>query len=246
MAEEIFFHYTSIKAANKIVHEGKILPSLAAHGDAIHGEGVYLTTLEPSLGEETIKNNNWDGRTATETNIEAYFEIQMPTNHVKRANDTRDIQVYEGSLKLSDYTWKLKNWHSDLLATQFFMVSSDGQSKVKQPESMGRYNLVNDIVMFKHVAEDEGRTFVYKNDAGTKYLYMNRFGKWCIGSIAGDISCNLRQKNDSARVYHSPPKTLPWQYYNVEDGGFVNDNTLKDSYLFFFFFFLSIIIFHNK
>ena len=25
------------------------------------GDGVFLTTLDPSLGKETVENNNWDG-----------------------------------------------------------------------------------------------------------------------------------------------------------------------------------------
>ena len=92
---------------------------------------------------------------------------------------------------------------------------------------MGRYNLVNDIVMFNDVGDNEERTFVFKNDAGTRYLCMNRFGNWCIGRTAGDNTYNLEQKNDSARFYHSPPKTLPWQYWNGDDGDFINDNILK-------------------
>ena len=61
MTEEFFYHYTTIQAAKVILLSGEILPSLAARGDAAHGDGVYLTTLEPRLGRETVKNNNWDG-----------------------------------------------------------------------------------------------------------------------------------------------------------------------------------------
>ena len=56
--------------ARSIIFQGEILPSLGENGDAIHGDGVYLTTLEPGQGEETIKNNNWDGVAATKTDIE--------------------------------------------------------------------------------------------------------------------------------------------------------------------------------
>ena len=45
MTEEYFYHYTTQKAAKDIFLSGKILPSLAANGDAAHGDGVYLTTL---------------------------------------------------------------------------------------------------------------------------------------------------------------------------------------------------------
>ena len=53
MTEEYFYHYTSEAAAKDIVLSGIISPSLAANGDAAHGDGVYLTTLDPRLGRET-------------------------------------------------------------------------------------------------------------------------------------------------------------------------------------------------
>ena len=93
MTEEFFYHYTTIEAAKVIFLSGKILPSLAAKGDAAHGDGVYLTTLEPRLGRDTIKNNNWDGLAGTrDRRVEAYFEICMPSSKVKRTKDKRDIQ----------------------------------------------------------------------------------------------------------------------------------------------------------
>ena len=61
MTEEYFYHYTSETAAIDIVLSGIISPSHAANGDAAHGDGVYLTTLDPRLGRETIKINKWDG-----------------------------------------------------------------------------------------------------------------------------------------------------------------------------------------
>ena len=47
MTEVYFYHYTTEDAARRIVREGEIFPSVAAGGDAVHGEGVYLTTLDP-------------------------------------------------------------------------------------------------------------------------------------------------------------------------------------------------------
>ena len=133
MAEEFFYHYTSKIVAKSIIRRGKILPvsdSLEANGDALHGEGVYLTTLEPGHGEEIIKHNKWGGVAATKTTIEVFFEILIPSSKVVRANDTRDIQVHKGPLQLSNYKWSLKNWDGQLLATQFFMVSSDGEQRL--------------------------------------------------------------------------------------------------------------------
>ena len=61
MTDEYFYHYTDKDAARDIFTSGKILPSLAANGNAVHGDGVFLTTLDPSLGKEIVENNNWDG-----------------------------------------------------------------------------------------------------------------------------------------------------------------------------------------
>ena len=182
MSEEYFYHYTSISAAKLIILAGKIRPSLEVNGDAVHGNGVYLTTLEPGYGEETIKHNNWDGVARTKTDIEAFFEILIPSSKVVRANDTRDIQVYKGPLKLSDYKWSLKNWDGQLLATQFFMVSSEGKAKEHQGCCMGRYTLVKDFV----TRQEEEICFVYKKDEGewSRYLY-NFVGDWFVGAIAG-------------------------------------------------------------
>ena len=224
MTEEFFYHYTSKKVAKSIIRKGKILPvsdSIEANGDVLHGEGVYLTTLEPGHGEEIIKHNKWGGVAATKTTIEVFFEIVIPSSNVVRANDTRDIQVHKGPLQLSNYKWSLKNWDGQLLATQFFMVSSDGGAKAHHSLCMGRYSIVRDIVM-----KQEGETtFVYKKDEGerSKYLY-NSDGNWVVGNVAGDTRCSLGQTNYGPKIY-SPSKTKKWRYYH--HGGWHVDKTLK-------------------
>ena len=158
MAEEIFYHYTTKKAANDILLSGKILPSLAANGDAAHGDGVYLTTLDPSLGMEIVKNNNLGGLTlGNDKKMDCYFKILMPSNKVRRGKEKRDIQVHNGALKLAEYKWSLKNWKGELLVTQHFMVSSQGEAARLKPHRMGRYTLVGNILMYDGIP-------VYKND----------------------------------------------------------------------------------
>ena len=218
MAEEFIYHYTSKEAARSIIFQGKILPSLGDNGDAIHGDGVYLTTLEPGQGEESIKNNNWDGMAATKTNIEVFFEILIPSRKVVRANDTRNILVHEGPLRLSDYKWSLKNWDGQLLATQFFMVTTEGKAKEHQLSCMGRYTLVRDVL----TRQDGECIHVYKKDEKTMYLY-NCDGDWCVGEIVGDEMCQLIQWNDDNERYeYSPSKTKPWSYW--ADGGWKEDD----------------------
>ena len=222
--EEFFYHYTSKRAAKLIIYKGKILPSLEANGDAIHGEGVYLTTLEPVQGEQTIKINNWDGAAGTKTNIEVFFEIQIPSSKVVRANDTRDIQVYKGPLKLSDYKWSLKNWDGQLLATQFFMVSSEGRAKEHQNSCMGRYSIVGDMV----TTQGNESYFVYKKDQGKEIKYLYKIdGGWRVGNIAGDRLCCLYQRNDDGQTLYSPSKTKPWKYAHKGLGWQNDDKTLK-------------------
>ena len=226
MSAEYFYHYTSKRAAELIILEGKILPSLEANGDAIHGDGVYLTTLEPGYGEETIKNNNWDGVGKIMTDIEAFFEILIPSSKVVRANDTRDIQVHKGPLPLCDYKWSLKNWDGDLLATQYFMVSSEGRAKEHQGGCMGRYTIVRDVL----TRQEDDSCFVYKKDEDQgewcKYLY-NYDGDWLIGDIAGGSLCLLQQSNDDdGRTQYSPFKNKPWLYFDGTDW-LDGDKTLK-------------------
>ena len=139
-----------------------------------------------------------------------------------RANDTRDIQVYKGPLQLSDYRWNLKNWDGELLATQFFMVSSEGRAKGYQNSSMGRYSIVRDIVTW----QGDESYFVCKKDEGKeiRYLYQTD-GCWRVGTIAGERLCSLHQKNHGQTLY-SPSMTIPWEY--ARGVGWQNeDKTLK-------------------
>ena len=77
------------------------MPSLSVNGDAVHGDGVYLTTVDPSLGKETVGKNNWDGSSNASTQkMERYFELRIPRDKVRRARDKRDIQVSKGLIKV--------------------------------------------------------------------------------------------------------------------------------------------------
>ena len=224
MTEVYVYHYTTQAAARSIVRAGKILPSVAAAGDVAHGEGVYLTTLDPRQGETTIKNNNWDGAAAgAEKKIEVYFEILMPYNKVTMANDKRVILVHKGPLKLIDYKWNLKNWEGDLLITQYFMITSDGKAKETHGDCMGRYKLVKDIVM---IHRKEERTPVFKKDKD-HILYLGSTGAWCVSNTVGEKGCFLFQKKEGVGFSVLPSKTLPWRYSDKTGSWMDDDNTLK-------------------
>jgi hypothetical protein len=207
MTEEYFYHYTNSKSSKAIFLAGKIQPSLKVNGDAVHGDGVYLTTLDPRLGKETVGGNNWDGAARRQDGkMESYFEILMPSNMVKRAKAKRDIQVHDGELRLADYKWNLRNWDGDLLATQYFMVRSEGEAAMKHNLSMGRYTLCTYIV-----THDDNP--VYKHDDSNRFLYSDKSGYWCISTVAGNDVPNLIQYSKNSP---SPHKTKPWQFYDKE------------------------------
>ena len=125
----------------------------------------------------------------------------MPGCKVKRAKDKRDIQVHAGALYLADYKWSLKNWAGELIATQHFKISSEGDAAKKQSICMGRYTLVKNIVM-----QDDSP--VYKHDRQDMYLYRSKSG-WCVSGTAGYRKSHLSQLSNCSL---SPSKTLPWQY----------------------------------
>merc|ERR1712129_359765 len=147
--------------------------------------------------------------------LEVYFEILMPSSKLARIRERRDIQVYPGALWLDNFKWSLKNFGGELMATQHFMVSSQGGAARLHIRFMGRYTLVRD-----HVTED--RRFVYKKDEGGSYLYLVR-GHWAVSPVAGDCRAMLSQYSDTP--HPSPPKTLSWSYaYNQK---LVEDITLR-------------------
>merc|ERR1719483_240275 len=130
--------------------------------------------------------------------MECYFEILLPSNKVRRAKEKRDIQIYSGTLCLANYKWNLKNWSGVILATQYFMVSSGGEAAKKKSTTMGRYTLCWNIVMYDGLP-------VYKQDDGDNYLYINKSGNWCVGSVAGHTTCKIFQFSKNSP---SPDKTV--------------------------------------
>ena len=135
-----------------------------------------------------------------------------------RAKEKRDIQVYNGGdLFLSHYRWSLKNWKGELLATEHFMVSSQGEAAKKHSIAIGRYTLSRTIVM-----HDDSS--VYKHDGGDIYLYRDKDGRWSVGPQAGNNKCYFHQANGNHSP--SPSKTLPWKYIEYGGGG-KDDVTLR-------------------
>ena len=96
------------------------------------------------------------------------------------------------------------------------MVSSGGEAAKKKSTTMGRYPLCWNIVMYDSLP-------VYKQDDGDNYLYINKSGNWCVGSVAGHTTCKIFQFSKNSP---SPDKTVLWQY--ADNGNDWNvDDTLK-------------------
>jgi len=217
MAEEFVYHYTSSVNAKCIFLSGEIKQSTRAGGDAVHGDGVYLTTLEPSLGRDTVTANNWGGAAgAQKGKIECYFEILLPSVNLRRAKKRRDIQIYSGNLVLSRYKWSLKTFDGELVATQHYTVSSQGQAAVINGTCMGQNTLCQNVV-----SQDE--TPVYKHDDNNRYIYRGKHGEWRVGRTIGHNLSSLAQRSENSL---SPNKTKPWLYADVA-GKWQEDETLK-------------------
>ena len=170
-------------------------------------------------------NNNWDGAAATtREKMEAYFEIQMPSTKAVRANDKRDILVHKGVLTLRDYKWNLKSFAGELLATQYYRISSSGRAREEHESCMGRYTLYPKAVL-SHAGLE--RVPVYKQDDGDYYLFLGRKGSWYVDEIIGDDSCELKQSIKGGHPSPAPSKSLPWQYCDEDGSWKEDDDTLK-------------------
>jgi len=223
MTDEYFFHYTSIKGGKEIVLENKLLPVLSEHG-----EGVHLTTLGPALGIQTVRNNfsGVAGAGHSMQDFEAYFQIQMASSEIRRANHKRDIQVYPGPLQLSDYKWSLRRTKdSEVLATEYMMIScGSGGARAEHSSAMGRYRLWRTAV-----TRGQERCPVYEQEQGKHYLYLTHNpnqcdGDWVVSDKPGSVQVFLQQVPPKVPL-PSPSRTIVWEY-SCEDG-WKEDPTLK-------------------
>ena len=52
----------------------------------------------------------------------------IPSSKVRRAIDRCDIYSYAGHLILESYKWGLRTFEGDLLATQYYKITSEGKA----------------------------------------------------------------------------------------------------------------------
>ncbi|OWF41397.1 uncharacterized protein LOC110462551 [Mizuhopecten yessoensis] len=105
-----YFHHTSVERAEAIMQDGVIRQSTGGGGDAVYGNGTYLTRLGPKRSAGEIARNNWDGLSGNHWEYmegsgrtDAAIAIEMPAHEagkVERLPERRDIHLYPGDLKL--------------------------------------------------------------------------------------------------------------------------------------------------
>merc|ERR1719369_1170477 len=108
------YHYTDKAGYDAIRKTKKVLKSEKSKGDALIGDGVYLTSLSPKgRSKILIAQNNYDGNQYKfATNQEAdgkvdyWFEFEIPESKLsKYPGKKRDIWLYPGQdLSFADYS----------------------------------------------------------------------------------------------------------------------------------------------
>ena len=88
----------------------KILQSEKKHGDAVKGDGAYLTQLGPSNSKHAVAKNNFDGRTnqwegkIQDGKTDVVIEMKLPKERVQDHSRElgRDVHLYPGSINFSE------------------------------------------------------------------------------------------------------------------------------------------------
>ena len=81
---DTYYHHTDPNSAVKIMESQKIRQSKVKHGDAVKGDGAYLTKLGPSNSKHEVAKNNFDGYTnqwqgkMKEGKTDVVFEMKLP------------------------------------------------------------------------------------------------------------------------------------------------------------------------
>lgn len=110
------YHYTDKQGKDAILQSRYIRMSDIRAGDAVLGNGVYLTSMSPfDHSKSSIAKNNWLDPSRTDK-TEYVFEVKVsPSNLQKNDADDRDIYVFQlENLILSLLPeWVLYEWKSD-------------------------------------------------------------------------------------------------------------------------------------
>jgi hypothetical protein len=110
---EYYYHYTSIEAANLILHTKKIRRSVARIWK--FGCGVFMTVLEPSKNDYELICNNYRGNTKYSHRVEVAFAI--------RKSDINDVtEKFTDERTLNRDLWRC-NSDIDLENVDFVLIN---------------------------------------------------------------------------------------------------------------------------
>lgn len=84
-AQKVFYHYTSEDNLKDIKSSMQLKPSLGSNGDAIYGDGVYMTDLQPSLGQKKLTSRIGDGIAANGKERVANSYVKITEKNMKAA-----------------------------------------------------------------------------------------------------------------------------------------------------------------
>ena len=112
MAPWHLFHYTSEEREKIIRREGVIRRSWTSDRDAMFGEGVYLTQMNPDEFEkDEIAKNNWGPsgykKSRREGKADAHIRLEIPVNDrniSKCPSGERNIFLYSGDMEIDKYS----------------------------------------------------------------------------------------------------------------------------------------------
>ena len=106
---DTYYHHTDPNSAVKIIESQKIRQSKVKHGDAVKGDGAYLTKLGPSNSKHEVAKNNFDGYTnqwqgkMKEGKTDVVFEMKLPKKKVQDHSRElkRDVHLHDGTIHFS-------------------------------------------------------------------------------------------------------------------------------------------------
>eukprot|EP00112_Aurelia_sp_Birch-Aquarium-sp1_P014232 Seg306.2 transcript_id=Seg306.2/GoldUCD/mRNA.D3Y31 product="hypothetical protein" protein_id=Seg306.2/GoldUCD/D3Y31 len=110
------YHYTTKENLEDIRRSHYINPSTGdgPRKDACYGQGVYLTSLDPSKNKKAVIATNNYQRGSTKRlengNVDFFIQIDIPAGDRRLRNcssQNRDVYLYEGDgIDLDEYEWK--------------------------------------------------------------------------------------------------------------------------------------------
>ena len=94
----------------KILETQQILQSEVKHGDAVVGNGAYLTQLGPSNAKHEVAKNNFDGLMkqwkgkVQNGKTDVVFEMKLPKDKIQDHSRElkRDVHLHPGNINLSE------------------------------------------------------------------------------------------------------------------------------------------------